>query len=540
MASGALGRPILKYYDAAGGHGSLGMKSTRPPGRVADRQREPEDDMNIRDGLHRMAVGMLAAVLLTVGGGRTSARAEPPPAAPANVVIFLIDDLGWMDLGCQGSRYYRTPHIDALARDGVRCTAAYAACAVCSPTRAALLTGKYPARILLTDWLPSGRWDPRSRLLSGRFVRGLPLEERSLAEVLREAGYRTGIVGKWHLGSEPFSLPEHHGFDVNVGGNAHGAPGSYFFPYEGDWAIPSTGRRARWQVFADGAEGEYLTERLTAEAVRFIDESADRPFFLYLPHYAVHTPLEAKPDRVTRYAAVPEAERQGDPVYAAMVESVDDSVGEVLAALERHGLTDRTLVIFTSDNGGFWKATDQAPLRGHKGCYYEGGIRVPLIIRWPGVTRPGLVVDEPVITPDLYPTVLDAAGLPPLPAQHRDGVDLRPLVDGSGGLPERPLFWHFPHYNEHPSSVPSSVIRQGSWKLIETFDPEGVELYDLATDLGETTNLAAEQPDRRDTLLAMLEAWRVRVGAERMEPNPDHDPGFAPRKKQKHRMRQEP
>jgi arylsulfatase A len=493
----------------------------------------------------RALLGRLAGVLVPLLGGIGADRATAdspagPPAGqqPANVVIFFIDDLGWMDLGCQGSRFYRTPHIDALARDGVRFTDAYAACAVCSPTRAALLTGKYPARLLLTDWLPSGRWDPRARLRSGRFVRGLPLEEQSLAEVLREAGYRTGIVGKWHLGSEPFCLPEHHGFDVNVGGNAHGAPGSYFFPYAGDWAIPSTGLRARWQVFEDGADGEYLTDRLTAEAVRFIDDSAERPFFLYIPHYAVHTPLEAKPEKVARYAAIPADERQGDPVYAAMVESVDESVGEVMAALERHGLADRTVVIFTSDNGGFWKATDHAPLRGNKGCYYEGGIRVPLIIRWPGVAQPGLVVHEPVMTQDLYPTVLDAAGLPPLPAQHRDGVDLRPLLEGSGRLAARSLFWHFPHYNEHPSSVPSSVIRQGSWKLIETFDPEGVELYDLAADLGETRNLAAEMPAKRDEMLAALEAWRVAVGAERMEPNAGHDPGFTPKQKQKKKARQ--
>jgi len=474
----------------------------------------------------RFALALLAVLLVSTG--LPSAEARPP-----NIVLFLIDDLGWKDLGCQGSTYYRTPHIDRLAREGVRFTDAYAACAVCSPTRAALLTGKYPARLLLTDWLPAGRWDPRARLREGRLVRSLPVEEVTLAEALREGGYRTASIGKWHLGSEPFSLPQHHGFDVNVGGNAHGAPGSYFHPYAGNWSVPATGQRATWNVLEDGHPGEYLTDRLTEEAVAFIRASKDVPFFLYVPHYGVHTPIQAKPGAAAPYEKVPEAQRQGQPDYAAMVESIDDSVGRVVATLAELGLERDTLVIFTSDNGGFYKATSNAPLRANKGAYYEGGIRVPLIIKWPGVAAPGLVVHEPVISTDIYPTCLAAAGLPPRPHQHLDGVNLGPLLRGTGGLAPRSLFWHYPHYNEHPSSLPSSVIRKGSWKLIETFDPEKIELYDLAADLGEAHDRAAAEPGRVEELRAELDAWRARVGAERMHPNPDFDPAAEPARKKR-------
>jgi len=462
---------------------------------------------------------IFGALLFALPNGLSAAE---PPAM--NIVLFLIDDLGWMDLGCQGSTFYQTPNIDRLAREGARFTDAYAACAVCSPTRAAILTGKYPARLLLTDWLPSGRWNPKARLREGRFLRGLPLEELTLAEALREAGYRTASIGKWHLGTEPFSMPEHHGFDVNVAGNAHGAPGNYFFPYDGDWKIPTTGLKAKWNVLPDGEPGEYLTDRLTDEAVKFLRETSEQPFFLYFPHYGVHTPLQATEEMIARYEQVPEDERQGDPVYAAMVESIDQSVGRVLETLEELSLRERTVVIFTSDNGGFYKATSNAPLRANKGAYYEGGIRVPLIIKWPGVTRPGHVISEPVTSSDLYPTCLAAAGQPPRPHQHRDGMNLKPLLEGEGSLGREAIFWHYPHYNRHPSSVPSSVIRKGPWKLIETFDPEGIELYNLEEDLSETTNLASQRPELVAELRQELDAWRRDVDAEMMRPNPDYDP----------------
>ena len=476
----------------------------------------------------------LLTALLLVPLATLHAADAPKPAGKLNIILFLIDDLGWRDLGCQGSAYYQTPNIDQLARDGVRFTDAYAACAVCSPTRAAVLTGKYPARLLLTDWLPSGRWNPKARLQSGRFVRALPLEEFTLAEALREAGYRTASIGKWHLGSEPFTMPEHHGFDMNIAGNAHGAPGTYFFPYDGDWAIPTTGRRAKWNVLPDGKPGEYLTDRLTDEAVKFIRDNRERPFFLYFPHYGVHAPLEAKKEMIAKYEKIPAAERQGKPEYAAMVESVDQSVGRVLETLKELGLEQNTLIIFTSDNGGFYNATSNVPLRANKGAYYEGGIRVPLLIKWPGVTKAGQVIAEPVISTDFYPTCLAAGGLPQRPSQHLDGLNLQPLFEGKTSLGRKALFWHFPHYNEHPLSVPSSVIRRGPWKLIETFDPEGVELYNLADDLSETRNLAAAKPDLVNELRRELDAWRREVGAEMMRPNPDYDPAAqAPVKKKK-------
>ncbi len=442
---------------------------------------------------------------------------------PQNIVLFLIDDLGWMDLGCQGSTYYQTPNVDKLAAEGVRFTDAYAACAVCSPTRASILTGKYPARLLLTDWLPSGRWKPSSKLIEGRKIRGLPLEEYTLAETLRDAGYQTIHIGKWHLGSEPFCLPQHHGFDINIAGNAHGAPGQYFFPYQGDWSIPTTPLRATWNVLPDGKPGEYLTSRLTDEAVTIIEKSDDKPFFLYFPHYGVHTPLEAPEELTKKYERIPQHQQQGKPVYAAMVESIDQSVGRVLDALKSAGKTNDTVIIFTSDNGGFYKATSNAPLRANKGAYYEGGIRVPLIIKWPGLSQPGRVIHEPVITNDLYPTCLAAAGLSMDPHQHMDGENLTPLLHKTETLSRDSLFWHFPHYNKHPSSHPSSVIRKGHWKLIESFDPATVELYNLAEDLGETCDLAEVEVKRRDSLLRELAAWRQTVGAERMAPNPDFE-----------------
>lgn len=447
---------------------------------------------------------------------------------PMSIVLFLVDDLGWMDLGCQGSAYYETPNIDRLAREGARFTDAYAACAVCSPTRASVLTGKYPARLLLTDWLPSGRWNPRAKLREGRRVRALPMEELTLAEVLREGGYRTASIGKWHLGSEPFSLPQHHGFDVNIAGNGHGAPGNYFYPYNGNWLIPSTGLRVKWKTLSEGEPGEYLTDRLTTEAITFLHDCEDEPFFLYFPHYGVHTPLQAKKEMIARYEQIPEEQRQGSPIYAAMVESIDQSVGRVLETLKTLGRERETMIIFTSDNGGFYKATNNAPLRANKGSYYEGGIRVPLIVKWPGVTKPGAVISEPVISSDLYPTCLAATGKGLLPNQHRDGLSLLPLLQGAQTLDREALFWHFPHYNQHPSSYPSSVIRRGPWKLIETFDPERVELYNLKEDLGESQDLASQHPDLTRSLQVQLNDWREAVGAQMMEPNPNYDPSVKP------------
>ena len=441
---------------------------------------------------------------------------------PKNVILFLVDDLGWMDLSCQGSKFYKTPNIDKLASSGVRFTDAYSACVVCSPTRAALLTGKYPARLMLTQWLPDGRWNPKGhKMRTGRFLRSLPLEERTLAENLREEGYATFHAGKWHLGGAPFSLPEHHGFDQNLGGDDHGAPGSFFHPFKGTWGIPTTKLRASKQAFAGGANGDYLTDVLAEGTIQLIKENGKKkPFFLYFPFYAVHTPLQGKKEKIERYKQVPKEKRQGNPVYAAMVESVDDAVGKVMGAVRELGMEKDTLVLFTSDNGGFARATDHAPLRANKGSPYEGGIRVPLIITGAGVERKGATCEVPATSSDLYPTILEMAGLPMRPHQHLDGRSLAGALKAKGALEEKPIFWHYPHYNQHPQSAPHSVIRSGSWKLMEFLETGKIELYDLAEDLGESKNLSQAKPELTKELLARLHAWKKEVRAEPMLPNP--------------------
>lgn len=441
-------------------------------------------------------------------------------AKQPNIILFVVDDLGWMDLGCQGSDYYQTPNVDALAESGVRFTDAYAACAVCSPTRAAILTGKYPARLMLTQWLPAGRWNAeKDKMREGRFLRSLPLEEVTLAEALREEGYATWHIGKWHLGGEPFSMPRHHGFDVNIAGDDHGAPGSYFYPFKGSWRIPTTSHRVQKQAYDGGKEGDYLTDVLSAAAAELIRGNKDQPFFLYFPFYNVHTPLQGKKDKVDRYAAIPESERQGSPVYAAMVESVDDGVGRVMDTLREENLSDDTLIVFTSDNGGFAKATTHGPLRANKGSHYEGGIRVPLIVAGAGVTVKGKTSDRPVTSSDLYPTILELAGLPERPHQHIDGVSLAGILNGGETPESEPIFWHYPHYNQHPSSNPVSIIRKNSWKLIEFLESGDVELYNLTDDIGESKNLAESEPKLAAELLAELQDWKTAVGADPMRPN---------------------
>lgn len=445
-------------------------------------------------------------------------------AKQPNIVLFVVDDLGWMDLGCQGSDYYQTPNIDKLAETGVRFTDAYAACAVCSPTRAAILTGKYPARLMLTQWLPAGRWNAqKDKMREGRFLRALPLEEITLAEALREEGYATWHVGKWHLGGEPFSMPRHHGFDINIAGEDHGAPGSYFYPFKGKWQIPTTPHVVSKHTFDGGKEGDYLTDLLAAAAADLIRENNDKPFFLYFPFYNVHTPLQGKKDKVARYAAIPEKERQGSPKYAAMVESLDEGVGRVMDALRESKLEENTLVLFTSDNGGFARATTHGPLRANKGSHYEGGIRVPLIITGAGVTEKGKTSDVSVTSSDLYPTILDLAGLPARPHQHIDGLSMAGVVNG-GDKPElEPIFWHYPHYNQHPSSNPVSIIRKDSWKLIEFLESGDIELYNLENDIGELKNLAESEPNLAAELLAELQDWKTTVGADPMLANPQFE-----------------
>ncbi|MEM9015395.1 MAG: sulfatase [Verrucomicrobiota bacterium] len=460
------------------------------------------------------------ALLLSPSGAAEKTGGEN---GALNVILIVVDDLGWMDLGCQGSDYYRTPHIDSLAAEGVRFTDAYSACAVCSPTRASILTGKYPARLLFTQWLPAGRWNPEKHAMrEGRFLRQLPLEEITLAEALRPS-HATLHVGKWHLGGRPFSLPEQHGFDMNVGGSEHGAPGDYFFPYEGTWLIPTTEKEVLKVTLPDGEEGEYLTDRLTREAIALIEEKRDRPFFLHLPFYSVHTPLQARKEKIQFYETIPKNKQQGKPTYAAMVETVDDSVGAILDSLKGAGLRESTYLIFTSDNGGFARATDNSPLRANKGSHYEGGIRVPMIVSGPGI-RSGVVSNEPVITNDLYPTILEFVGHPAIPLQHLDGISLAGHLEDGRELRRDSLYWHYPHYNRHPSSAPVSMVRRGNWKLIEFLEDGELELYNLENDIGETRNLIEEKPDLAADLKDELSQWKEDVGADPMLPNPRFTP----------------
>ena len=458
----------------------------------------------------------LNKLLLIIACLCSASATHAAKSSPKNIILILIDDLGWMDLGCQGSDYYQTPNIDKLAEQGTRFTQAYAACNVCSPTRAAMLTGKSPSRLLLTQWLPAGRWDiNKNAKREGRFIRELPLEEVTLAEILRGHGYETGFIGKWHLGGAPFYLPEHQGFGYNLAGADHGAPGHYFHPFKGRWQIPTTKLFAEKQTLTIGKEGDYLPDLLSQAAVDYIEAKADKPFFLMLSHYAVHTPLQAKPKMVNRYEAIPKNRRQGNPKYAAMVESVDQSVGRVMKALQKRNLTDNTIIVFTSDNGGFAKATKNTPLRANKGSNYEGGIRVPMIIVDPSLPK-GQTSDALAISHDVPPTLLDLAGLPPEPRQHLDGISLAPALRGASPK-KRSLHWHYPHYNRHPSSFPSGVIRSGDWKLIENYETGEHELYNLSNDLGESTNLASDRPEITARLEKSLNAWKSKVGADPMK-----------------------
>jgi len=436
-------------------------------------------------------------------------------ARPLNAVVILADDLGWSDLGCYGGDFHETPHLDQLAAEGVRFTDAYAA-SVCSPTRASLLTGKHHARLGITIWRENAVKPQSDRPLQPPpAVADLPADEVTIAEVLQSAGYQTGLIGKWHLGNAE-SYPEVHGFDTNIGGTLWGAPSTYFFPYRGRF-----NQETRYVPQLDGGtEGEYLTDRLTDEALKFIDRAGDRPFFLYLAHHAPHTPIEAKPELVEHYRKkLGPNHLHGNPTYAAMVHSLDESVGRVLQHLEDRQLTDRTLVVFLSDNGGYLRSAQQEvttnyPLRSGKGSLYEGGVRVPLIVRWPGVTPVGGVCSEPVSVADLYPTLLAATEVAG-DATHNaglDGLNLAPLLaDPTATLDRDAIYHHYPHY--YATTTPASAIRMRDWKLLEYFEDGHLELYNLEDDLGESHDLAAENPQQCDELHRRLVAWRTKVGA---------------------------
>ena len=453
---------------------------------------------------------MTCAKSLIAGLAVTLSAAASADSRP-NIVFILADDLGWVDLGCYGSTFYETPNIDRLAAAGMRFTDAYAACPVCSPTRASILTGKYPARLDLTEFIP-GNFYPHERLLPGKHMLHLVLEEVTLAESLESVGYATAHIGKWHLGREERHRPEHQGFEYVVDGSA-GSPRSYFSPY-------------RNPHLTDGPVGEYLTDRQTDEAIRFIErQDRDRPFFLYLAYNAVHTPVQGKQAYIDKYREKMKTDTsQIDPIYAAMVHSLDDGVGRLMDKLDALNIADRTIVIFFSDNGGYTRYTRNTPLRAGKGQLYEGGIREPLIVRWPGVVKPGSTCDTPVTSVDFYPSLLEIAGAPKRNLQL-DGVSLVSLWKSSTRpLDRRAIYWHYPHYYDALDSRPCAAVRSGSYKLIEFYEGPRVELYDLAKDPGESHDLAMHMPDKTAALGRMLHAWQKSVDAQMPKPNPDYDP----------------
>jgi arylsulfatase A-like enzyme len=429
-----------------------------------------------------------------------------------NFVFILADDFGWKDLACYGNQFFATPNLDSLAAQGARFTNAYAACPVCSPTRASILTGKYPVRTGVTDWIPGRPSSDKGPIITPRTATELKLEETTIAEQLRPADYQSASIGKWHLGGPGF-LPTDQGFVENIGGNQSGSPPPGPRPYFGPFDLPNL----------HAAPGEFLTDKLTAAAVSFIRRNRMNPFLLYLAHYTVHIPLGAREADIARHSE--KANGRYNPVYAAMVESLDQSVGQVLSAIEDAGLANRTMVMFFSDNGGLRyegnsraPVTSNAPLRAGKGHLYEGGIREPLIVRYPGVVKPGTLIDTPVSSIDFFPTICDAAGIKP---GNVDGVSLLGLLRG-GSLRNRPLFWHYPHYSNQ-GGEPSSAIRAGAWKLIEFLRDGRRELYHLPDDISETRNLVDREPAIARDLAAQLDSWRRKTGAVMPAKNPNAD-----------------
>ena len=460
---------------------------------------------------------------------------------------MLIDDMGWKDLACYGSSFYETPNIDRLAAEGMLFTDAYAACPVCSPTRASILTGKYPASVGITDWIDAGNkiHPARGRLVDVPYLKRLPQSETSLASALKPGGYQTWHVGKWHLGDKGH-LPEDHGFDVNIGGAHQGSPGQggYFSP----WTITPL-------VNVDVPDNTYLTDYLTDEAVQLIENRDDaQPFFLNFWYYQVHTPLEAKPEKVAKYVEkadilglnlletfsedehfpcehkrnqkVKRRLLQSDPIYAGMIESLDESVGRILDLIDSEGIANETVIIFTSDNGGLATSegspTCNAPLAEGKGWMYEGGTREPLLIRWPNNVAQNTICSTPVTSPDFFPTLIEIAGLKSKSDHDIDGISILPLLKGETAVHRDAIYWHYPHYGNQ-GGTPGSAIRCGNYKLIEFFEDNRVELYNLRVDIEENVNLAKHEPIIRKELHDMLISWREKVEAKIPLSNPNWD-----------------
>lgn len=440
-----------------------------------------------------------------------------------NVLFILVDDLGWKDLSCYGSLFYETPNIDRLATMGFRFSQAYSAHPVCSPTRAAIMTGKHPTRLNITDWIPGQ--NPKGRKFLGpNDLQALPLEEKTIAEALKEDGYKTFFAGKWHLGDEGF-FPEDQGFEINKGGHHKGSPpGGYYSPYKNP-------------KLEDGPKGEQLTDRLTDESIRFINQNKQTPFLLYLSYYTVHTPIQAHRDYLSKFQAkkktlqdtlaIKRKEQGGFTVqnqynadYASMVFALDQNVGRLIDHLEKEDLLDNTLVIFTSDNGGLTTLekeqrtapTSVFPLRAGKGWAYEGGIRVPLIVKTPK-NQEAKIINTPVVSMDFYPTILEYSNIPIQPKQHPDGISLKPLLEGKTDKAHSLMVWDFPHY--HGSGwTPGRALRKGPWKLVYFFEENRYELYHLKQDPGEKIDLASEQPVKLEEMKKILNQWAEDINAQ--------------------------
>ncbi len=480
---------------------------------------------------------ILVLFLVLLGAAPRQKKDEKKFIRP-NVIFIVVDDLGWRDVGFMGSGFYETPYLDRLARQGIIFSNAYSSCAVCSPSRASLLTGRYPVRMGITDWIrgsnngskiPADGKNPDGyEKEKGAFLKTpvnalwMEKEEVTLAEVLKKEGYSTAHIGKWHLGFDDW-FPEKQGFDINIGGVDFGEPPGYFDPYEaGKLKIKNLNSRMK---------GEYLTDREGDEAVNYIRTNKDKPFYLNLWHYAVHTPLQAKKEMEQKYLNKTKADKtmpdwiaekddmnahfrsreplngQRNPTYAAMIESIDLAFGRIMKTLEEEGILNNTIIVFTSDNGGHIVATDNSPAKMGKGHASEGGIRVPLAIWFPEQIKPQSVCETPVMGIDLFPTLLSMTGSKYVPVNKIDGTDLTPLFKQKGKIKERDLFWHYPHYWWGMKVKPYSIIRSGEWKLIKNYEDNSLELYNIKEDIGETVNLASSEKGLVKKLNARFDSW---------------------------------
>lgn len=477
--------------------------------------------MKFKNYSDTLRLGLITSLLAVPGySGVMKAHAEDVNIEKPNFLFILIDDLGWKDLGCMGSDFYETPNIDKFSQEGVMFTNAYAHAANCAPSRACIISGQNTPRHGIYTVGSSERGDARTRkLIPEPNNETLADENITFGEALKKAGYHTASMGKWHVGEDPRT----QGFDVNVGGSHAGHPSSYVSPY-------------RNKNLPDGPDGEYLTDRLTQEAMNFLEKSKDEPFCLYLPYYTVHTPLQGKKELIEKYKRKGGEPGQDNAAYAAMVECADTNIGKLLDKLDQLGLRENTFVVLFSDNGGLAGISSQAPLRGGKGSYYEGGIREPLMIRWPNKIKGGWVCDEAVSGLDFYPTFLDAAGVDVPENKILDGESLLPLLTKGKHLKREALYWHFPIYLQGVNPLrdqardplfrtrPGTVMRMGDWKLHEYFEDGTLELYNLKTDLGETNNVASEYPRITRKMLKKMRKWRKEMDAPvPVQKNPKYD-----------------